>query len=48
MNGYDSIFHQCSKKRDVQAVFLTTSGKKMSNNYEPCFNRVNSVTIPSL
>ena len=38
--------HQLLKKRDVEAFFLITWGKQMSNNYAPSFNRINYV-IPS-
>ena len=33
------------KKRDADTIFLMTSGKQMSNNYVPCFNRNNFVLI---
>ena len=39
MKFYDQLFYKC----DVQAVFLITSGKQMSNSYVPCFNIINYV-----
>ena len=33
------------KKRVVQAIFLITLGKQMSNNYGPYFNRNDFVEI---
>ena len=35
------------KKRDVHALFQITSGKKMTNYYALCFNRLDFFVIPS-
>ena len=42
------FYHQYLKKKpDANAIFLMTSGKQMSNNYAPCFNRIGFAVIPS-
>ena len=35
--------HQLLKRRDLQVIFLITSGKQMTNKYVPSFNRINLV-----
>ena len=35
------------KKRDVHALFQITSGKKMTNYYALCFNRLHFIVTPS-
>ena len=31
----------------AQGITIQCSGKQMSNNYAPCFNRIDFVVIPS-
>ena len=46
MSSNVKFYHHPLKRRNVQAIFLNTSRKQISNNYAPCFSRNNfAVTL---
>ena len=45
-NSDDKVLPSVIEKRDAQAIFFITSSKQMSNNYAPCFSRIDYAVIP--